>query len=53
MEVGWKESKDPVDNKSAVVWMMAAQCQTNDKLLSEPMTTQFIDAYRHQQASMA
>ena len=36
-----------ISNKSALVQVMA-WCRTGDKLLPEPMMTQFIDAYmRH------
>ena len=34
-----------IDNKAALVQVMA-WCQTGDKPLSEPVMTQFIDAYR-------
>ena len=37
----------PIDNKSALVWVMAWR-RTGDKPLPEPMLTQFINAYmRH------
>ena len=36
-----------IDNKPALVWVMVWR-QTGDKSLSEPMLTQFFDAYmRH------
>ena len=39
--------KGPVDNKTVLVQIMAC-CKTGDKPLSEPMLTQFTDAYmRH------
>ena len=39
--------RGPIDNNSALVQIMAWR-RTGDKLLSEPMLTQFIDAYmRH------
>ena len=38
--------RSPTDNKSSLVQVMA-WCQTGDKPLSEPMLTQFIDAYMH------
>ena len=34
--------KDPIDNKSALVQVMA-WCQTGNKPLSEPMLTQFTE----------
>ena len=36
--------KDPIDNNSALVQVMALR-RTSDKPLSESMLTQFIDAY--------
>ena len=36
--------KDPIDNKSALVQVMA-MCRTGDKPLTEPMLTQSNDAY--------
>ena len=36
--------KVPIDNKSALVYVMAWR-QTGDKPLTEPMLTQFTDAY--------
>ena len=36
--------RSPVDNKPALVWVMA-WCQTGDKPLPEAMMTQFTDAY--------
>ena len=39
--------KGPVNNKPALVWIMA-WCRIGDKPLSEPMLTRFTDAYmRH------
>ena len=39
--------RSPIDNKPALVWVMAWH-RTGDKPLSEPMPTQFTDAYmRH------
>ena len=39
--------RSPIDNKSALVQVMAWR-RTGDKLLPEPMMTQFTDAYmRH------
>ena len=37
-------SKSPIDNISALVWVMA-WCRTGDKPLPEPMLTQFINSY--------
>ena len=36
--------KDPIDNKSALLQVMASR-QTGDKPLPEPMLTQVSDAY--------
>ena len=36
--------KNPIKNKPALVQVMA-WCRTSDKPLSEPMMTQFTDAY--------
>ena len=37
-------SKGPIDNKSALIWVMA-WCRTGAKPLPKPMLTQFNDAY--------
>ena len=44
--------KSPIDNKPALVQVMA-WCQTGDKPLTEPMITQFIDAYMRHQGKMS
>ena len=41
----------PIANKSALIQVMAWH-RTGDKPLSEPMMTQFTDAWMHQLASM-
>ena len=44
--------KDPVDNKSALVQVMAGR-RTGNKLLLEPMPTQFTDAYMWHKGEMS
>ena len=41
-----------IDNKSALVWVMALR-QTGNKPLPEPMMTHFTDAYMRHSASMS
>ena len=44
--------KRPIDNKSALVQVMARR-RTGDKPLPEPMMTQFTDAYMRHQGEMS
>ena len=49
---GWnKVVKGLINNKSSLVQLMACH-QRGDNSLSEPMTTQFTDAYMRHQVSM-
>ena len=45
-------SKGPIDNKSALVQVMAWR-RIGDKPLSEPMLTEFIDAYTRHEGEMS
>ena len=44
--------KSPIDNKAALVQVMAWR-QTGDKSLPEPMLTQFTDTYMRHQGAMS
>ena len=44
--------KDPIDNKSALVQVMA-WCWTGNKTFPEPMMTQFTDAYMQHYGGMS